>query len=99
MTQEDLNSLDFNVKSLGKCHVPSPLHLSKVIGDEVYDYVNESERILYDGSTKALERSRRPDAYRFRLKKPVRGSSFILSPTRQKSQSLRRAVSVRGLTT
>ena len=55
MTQEDLNSLDFNVKSLGKCHVPSPLHLSKVIGDEVYDYVNESERILYDGSTKALD--------------------------------------------
>ena len=55
MTQEELNSLDFNVKSLGKCHVPSPLHLSKVVGDEVYDYVNESERILYDGSTKALD--------------------------------------------
>ena len=54
MTQEELNSLDFNVKSLGKCNVPSPLHLSKVVGDEVYDYVTEKERILYDGSTKAV---------------------------------------------
>lgn len=58
MTPEELNELDFNVKSLGECHVPSPLHLSKVVGDEVYDYVTDKERILYDGSTKAILESK-----------------------------------------
>ncbi len=55
MTQEELNSLDFNVKSLGKCRVQSPLHLSKIIGDDIYDYVSDDDRILYDGSLKRLK--------------------------------------------
>ncbi|MCQ2250497.1 MAG: ATP-dependent 6-phosphofructokinase [Bacteroidales bacterium] len=54
MTQEELHEIDFNVKNLGNCNVPSPIILSKIEGDEVYDYVNEGDRILYDGSTRAI---------------------------------------------
>jgi 6-phosphofructokinase 1 len=55
MTQEELYSLDFNVKSLGECKIPSKLELSKGEGsDETFNYVNESDRILYDGSTRSL---------------------------------------------
>lgn len=54
MTQEELNALDFNVESLGKCRVQTPLKLSKATGDEVYDYVTDNDRILYNGSTNSL---------------------------------------------
>lgn len=54
MTQEELHALNFNVKQLGNCNVQSPFILSKVEGDEVYDYVNEEDRILYDASTRAV---------------------------------------------
>ncbi len=41
---------DFFVPTLGKCKIKSPLHLSKKKHDGLYDYVLESERILYDDS-------------------------------------------------
>ena len=45
MKQEDLMN-----KSLGKCSVKSPLKLSANKGDGVYDYINDSDRVLHDGS-------------------------------------------------
>lgn len=38
------------VKTLGKRTIKSPLKLSNVVGDGVYDYVHEEERVLYDTS-------------------------------------------------
>lgn len=40
----------FMVKSLGKCTVASPLRLSKVSGDGIYNYVTDEDRILLDPS-------------------------------------------------
>ena len=37
---------EFIVPHLGKCSVPSPLNLSKEMGDGVYNYVLDEERIL-----------------------------------------------------
>lgn len=45
-----MNHEEFLVKSLGKCNVPSPLHLSVAHGDGVFNYVNDSERIIHDVS-------------------------------------------------
>jgi 6-phosphofructokinase 1 len=38
---------DFKVDRLGKCSVQSPLQLSKEMGDGVFNYVQDDERIIY----------------------------------------------------
>jgi len=38
---------EFNVDRLGKCTVLSPLHLSKELGDGIFNYVQDDERIIY----------------------------------------------------
>lgn len=45
-------SKDFEVPTLGKCTVPSPLHLSKLSGDGIFNYVQDGERVLYKTSLK-----------------------------------------------
>jgi len=40
-------SYDFSVEKLGKATIPSPIMMSKNIGDKFANYVNESESILY----------------------------------------------------
>lgn len=50
-----MNIEDFNVKTLGKCTVESPLKLSKVYGDDIYDYVTDEDRVLYDPTLKAYK--------------------------------------------
>lgn len=39
---------DFNVKRFGPCRINSPLQLSKVKGDHVFDFVSDKERVLYN---------------------------------------------------
>lgn len=39
---------DFSVSKLGECKVPSPVRLSRVLGDSVANYVTDDERIVYD---------------------------------------------------
>ena len=47
--------LDFTVKKLGECKIKSPLRLSKVKGDGIYDFVEDSERVLYSSSYTEVE--------------------------------------------
>ncbi len=47
--------MDFTIKTLGACKIKSPLKLSKVTGDGMYDYVNDGERILYSSSLTEVE--------------------------------------------
>ncbi len=44
----------FKIPSLGKASNPSPLQLSKTQGDEIFNFVNESERILVDLSLRGF---------------------------------------------
>lgn len=41
---------DFVVKSLGRCTVKSPIHLSKKDNDGIFNYVNDDDRVLHDYS-------------------------------------------------
>ncbi|MCQ2607938.1 MAG: ATP-dependent 6-phosphofructokinase [Bacteroidales bacterium] len=47
--------MDFTIKTLGACKIKSPLKLSKVTGDGMYDYVNDGERVLYSSSLTEVE--------------------------------------------
>ncbi|MDW3649351.1 MAG: ATP-dependent 6-phosphofructokinase [Bacteroidia bacterium] len=39
---------DFHVKTLGPCKVKSPITLSKKQGDRIFNFVEESEKVLFD---------------------------------------------------
>ncbi len=39
---------DFDVKRFGPCRINSPLQLSKVKGDHIFDFVSDKERVLYN---------------------------------------------------
>lgn len=50
MNISEYNKSDFEVKSLGTRRVKSPLKLSRVDGDGIFNYVKDGERVLYDAS-------------------------------------------------
>lgn len=48
---------EFIVDRLGKCSVPSPLNLSKEMGDGVFNYVQDDERIIYKSNLRYFKKS------------------------------------------
>jgi 6-phosphofructokinase 1 len=46
---------DFLVPTLGKCSIDSPFNLGTTKGDHQFDFVEDSERILYDDTIKNYE--------------------------------------------
>lgn len=44
------------VEKLGKCTIASPLKLSKVIGDNIYDYIDDKDQVLKDTTTECFRR-------------------------------------------
>jgi 6-phosphofructokinase 1 len=53
---EKLKQEDLKIKELGKCTIKSPLNLSKVEGDNLFDYVTDNDRILIDCTLKNFKR-------------------------------------------
>lgn len=47
----------FNVKNIGSCKIKSPLTLSKVKGDSIFNFIEDSERILFDVSLSNLKKT------------------------------------------
>lgn len=47
--------MDFTIQKLGTCTIKSPLQLSKVKGDGIYDYVEDSERIIYSNLLETIK--------------------------------------------
>lgn len=41
-------NFDFTVPRLGECKIPSPIAYSKVLGDDIANYVEDSDMIFYD---------------------------------------------------
>ena len=39
---------DFQVKNLGNCKIETPINLSKNKGDQIFNFVEDSEKILFD---------------------------------------------------
>ena len=58
---------NFKITNLGKPTKISPIHLSKIKGDNIFNFVNDSDRILADVQLKnfasSLEKGIYPDAY------------------------------------
>ncbi|HOK41040.1 MAG TPA: ATP-dependent 6-phosphofructokinase [bacterium] len=58
---------EFSVKSLGKCTINSPLKLSNVIGDGIFNYVSDDEKVIFDVSLsnfkKCLKTKKEPLAF------------------------------------
>ncbi|MBL8025158.1 MAG: ATP-dependent 6-phosphofructokinase [Fibrobacteres bacterium] len=50
----DINS-DFVVPTLGKCSIDSPFNLGKLKGDQQFDFVADTERILFDDTLRNYE--------------------------------------------
>jgi 6-phosphofructokinase 1 len=48
---------EFLVDRLGKCSVPSPLQLSKEMGDGVFNYVQDDERTIYKSNLRYFKKS------------------------------------------
>lgn len=48
--------IDSIIQSLGNCNVESPLKLSRVKGDGIFDYIEDNDRILYDQTLKNFMR-------------------------------------------
>ena len=44
----------FYVERLGKSTIKSPLELSNSMGDGVFNFINDDERVLYDSSLKSF---------------------------------------------
>ena len=61
MDIKGLTNKDFEVSTLGKCTVQSPLKLSKVHGDGVFNYVRDGERILYNTSLENFNKFKNSD--------------------------------------
>lgn len=55
MTKYNYKLNDFEVRSLGPRNVKSPIHLSEVDGDGMYNYLLDGERILYDPNIQHIE--------------------------------------------
>lgn len=46
---------DFQIQNLGEATLPSPLKLSKVKGDNITNYIEDDERVLYDTCSKRVK--------------------------------------------
>ncbi|MDR3012896.1 MAG: ATP-dependent 6-phosphofructokinase [Chitinispirillales bacterium] len=51
-----LDDLDFTISKLGLAKLPSPIMLSKVMGDMIANYVEDDERIVFDINAKPGEK-------------------------------------------
>ena len=51
------NNTNFKITNLGEPTRISPIHLSKIKGDNIFNFIDDSERILADVKMKNLEAS------------------------------------------
>ncbi len=58
---------EYDVRKLGKCTVSSPLNLSKKVGDGIFNYIKDDERIIKDTSlnnfNECLEKGIKPVSF------------------------------------
>lgn len=61
------NNSNFRISNLGEPSKKSPIHLSKIKGDNIFNFIDNSERILADvkfnNFTASLENAMLPDSY------------------------------------
>lgn len=75
---------DFNVKNLGRRNVKSPILLSEIDGDGIYNYLEEGERILFDPNTKVIERHEKEDVDIIHFEKAGPYEDIFFDPSKTK---------------
>ncbi len=55
-----MKAKDFLIKALGKCTINSPLTLSKIKGDDISNFVEDHEKVLFDVVWKKPSTSKQP---------------------------------------
>jgi 6-phosphofructokinase 1 len=71
---------NLNIKKLGEGNYLSPLKLSKVSDDDVYDYILDSDRILYDDALKTLEHCKKENIEPLSLEKAGPREKLFFNP-------------------
>lgn len=76
--------LDFTVKKVGVCKIKSPLRLSKVKGDGIYDFIDDRERVLYSSSLTEVEHCIKNGQPLASFEKPGPKESIYFEPAKTK---------------
>ena len=74
----------FIVSRLGKCTIPSPLKLSKRLGDGVFNYIHDDERVLYKANLEYYNSCRKHDTEPVSFEKAGPKQHIYFDPTKTK---------------
>ena len=61
MNISEFSNSDFVIKNLGKRRVKSPIKLSKLVGDGIFNYVTDDERVLFNSSFRISDKNNKSD--------------------------------------
>jgi len=78
---------DFEVKTLGECTLKSPIQLGNEKGDGIYNYINDSERIVYDKSLESFTKYKNEGILPLSFEKAGPRERFSLTREKQKQPS------------
>lgn len=76
---------EYEVKTLGKCSVGSPLNLSEVVGDGVYNYVEDTDRVLLDPTLECFMKCREKNEYPVSFEKAGPRKNIYFDPSKSKA--------------
>ncbi|MEM1135622.1 MAG: ATP-dependent 6-phosphofructokinase [Bacteroidota bacterium] len=75
----------YEVEKLGNCSVPSPLHLSNHKGDNIYNYIKDDQKVLYDITLENFIRAKNEEALPIALEKAGPRERIYFDPTKTKA--------------
>lgn len=84
MLKHKYNLEDFSVNSLGPRKVKSPINLSEVDGDGLYNYILDGERILYDPNIKHIEKIQKEGGDLISFEKAGSYENIFFDPSKTK---------------
>lgn len=76
--------MNLNIDNLGKCTVKSPILLSNTIGDKIFNFVTDDDRILKDVSLSGLKQSLNNDKEINSLEKAGPREKIFFNPAKTK---------------
>lgn len=82
MDIKNYENSEFKVKNLGKRRVKSPLELSKIDGDGIFNYVKDGDTVLYDASVNCQKTTKTDEYISFEKAGPKEHIYFDPSKTK-----------------
>ena len=75
---------EFLVKNLGERRIKSPIHLSLVDGDGIFNYIDENERILFDPNLKSIKEAQSKEIEPISFEKAGPYKDIFFAPSKTK---------------